>query len=191
MFDSFDTEFRGAKQQPVSYRRKQGASNTMEHIPNEDTPLTRCSYYREMCGLPAKIDPPTLGRITFRAGSIGALTMPAPLGDTVRMHMLSHGSTVGPIIANLGSNRWTYLIRPDLPDTDVRLSFELERADVTVVRTGSIVLPSPTAESWAQRRWIRLPHNSVRSSGLRVVEVVRAFAWIDRDSRTMVMPRVR
>ncbi|OCF90991.1 DNA-directed RNA polymerase subunit beta [Nocardia brasiliensis] len=163
----------------------------MQHIPNQDTPLTRCAHYRDVCGLPAIIDPPSLGRITFPAGHIGALTMPAPLGETVRQHMKSRGAAVGPIIGHIGSNRWTYLVRPNVPEDDTRVFSDMYRANVIIVRAGVVVLPSPTAQSWALRRWIEPPRNTFRPSALLVVETIRMCTGSDRDSRTLVMPRVR
>ncbi|WP_228835167.1 hypothetical protein [Nocardia abscessus] len=42
-----------------------------------DTPVSRCRFYRNVCGLPARIEP--MGRIFVPSGSVGAITMPAQL----------------------------------------------------------------------------------------------------------------
>ncbi|WP_159922425.1 MULTISPECIES: DNA-directed RNA polymerase subunit beta [Nocardia] len=147
-----------------------------------DTPLSRCQFYRRECGLPAVIDPPELGRIVMRAGSVWAMTMPARLGQAVKAHMQSRGVALGPVVGHPRSGRWTFLIQPDLPD-DVRLFAELFRLDVAVARAGAtIALPSPTASVGAIRRWIVPPRSGFRPSGAVVVEAVRA--WADQMPRT-------
>lgn len=146
-----------------------------------DTPRSRCLFYRRECGLPAAVDPPELGRIVLRAGSVGAMTMPTRLGQAVKAHMQSRGVPLGPIVGHPRSGRWTFLIQPDLPD-DVRLFAELFRLDVAVARSGAtIALPSPTAEVGAIRHWIVPPRNAFRPSGELVVEGVRA--WADQMPR--------
>ncbi len=135
----------------------------MDHVPFGDTPLTRCEYYRLVCGLPAYIDQPALGWIAFNAGRTGALTMPTPLAVQVRERMQRRGGAVGPTIVHLRSNRWTFLIRPDVP--------------------------SPTYRSREIRRWIEIPHSTFRPSGMAVVEAIRTCTGIDRDSRSMAVHR--
>jgi hypothetical protein len=147
-----------------------------------DTPLSRCQFYRRECGLPAVVDPPELGRIVMRAGSVWAMTMPARLGQAVKAHMQSRGVGLGPVVGHPRSGRWTFLIQPDLPD-DVRLFAELFRLDVAVARAGAtIALPSPTASVGAIRHWIVPPRSGFRPSGAVVVEAVRA--WADQMPRT-------
>ncbi|MBF6437873.1 DNA-directed RNA polymerase subunit beta [Nocardia cyriacigeorgica] len=149
----------------------------MEHVPLGDTPITRCIYYRRVCGLPATIDPPELGRITMPADLVWALMMPAGLGQHVKTYLERRRGAdpgVGPIISHLRSNRWTFLIRPDLPD-DTPLFAEMFRLNVSVVRIGAtIALPSPTDEGAQFRRWIELPRCTFRPSGLAVVDAIRA-----------------
>lgn len=41
------------------------------------TPLAVCHFYRQVCDLPAEVDPPHLGRIILRAGRVRGLMMPA------------------------------------------------------------------------------------------------------------------
>ncbi|MCC3327927.1 DNA-directed RNA polymerase subunit beta [Nocardia abscessus] len=128
------------------------------------------------------IDPPELGRIVLRAGSVWAMTMPARLGQAVKAHLQSGGVPLGPIVGHPRSGRWTFLIRPDLPD-DGRLFAELFRLDVAVAGSGAtIALPSPTASVGAIRHWIVPPRSSFRPSGGVVVDAIRA--WADQMPRT-------
>lgn len=128
----------------------------MEHISFGDTPRTRCHYYRRVCDLPARIDPPELGRIVMTAGHTWALMMPSALGFAVKKDLQrsrDHDAATGagPIISHIRSGRWSFLIRPDLPD-DTTLFAEMFRLDISVVRTGAtIALPSP------HRPWRTLP----------------------------------
>lgn len=148
----------------------------MAHISFGDTPRSRCHFYRRVCDLPAVIDPPELGRIIMRASYVGALTMPAPLGRAVRQVMQRRRDAIGPIVAHPRSNRWTYIVRPDLPD-DTKLFAEMFRLDVSIVREGgTVALPSPTAESGAVRHWIETPRDRYRPSGMVVVQAIRACA---------------
>lgn len=141
-----------------------------------DTPRSRCQFYRRECDLPAVIDPPELGRIVMHAGWVWAITMPIRLGQAVKAHMQSTGAALGPIVGHPRSARWTFIIRPDLPD-DMRLFSELFRLDVSVARTGAtIVLPSPTASAGAIRHWIVPARSRFRPSGHVVVEAIRAWA---------------
>ncbi|MEV4123650.1 DNA-directed RNA polymerase subunit beta [Nocardia sp. NPDC049707] len=146
----------------------------MDHIAFGDSPLTRCHFYRRVCDLPAHIDPPHLGRIIMKAEHVWALMLPAHLGQAVKIHMQHQGSDIGPILSHPRSNRWTYLVRPDIPD-DVRLFAEMFRLNVSVVRTGgTVALPSPVDQGEQFRRWIEPPRCAFRPSGLVVVDAIRA-----------------
>lgn len=79
-----------------------------------DTAESRCRFYRQVCGLEAGIKPET-GRIFVRAGSVGAITMPARLGQLVKSGIQTRKCVVGPIVSHPRSQRWTFLTRPDLP----------------------------------------------------------------------------
>ncbi|MEU1983631.1 DNA-directed RNA polymerase subunit beta [Nocardia sp. NPDC019395] len=139
-----------------------------------DTPATRCRYYREVCDLAAVVDPPGLGRIIVRATTVWAVTMPAVLGSGVRAEIARGYGVTGPILAHPRSNRWSFLIRPDLPD-DVPLFAEMFRYDVSVIRTGgTIALPSPADLDTHLRQWIEPPRCPVRPSGHTVTGAVRA-----------------
>jgi hypothetical protein len=104
------------------------------------------------------------------------LMMPAPLGQLVKIHMQQRLSDVGPILSHPRSNRWTYLVRSDLPDDD-SLFAEMFRLNVSVVRAGgTIALPSPTDQCVEFRRWVEPPQCTFRPSGLVVVDSIRACA---------------
>ncbi|MBF6167565.1 DNA-directed RNA polymerase subunit beta [Streptomyces gardneri] len=139
--------------------------------PAADTPVSRCRFYRQ-CGLAAAVQP-ELGRIIVPAGRVGAITMPARLGQEVKALMQVRRAALGPIISHPRSKRWTYLVRPDLPD-EVGLFAELFRLDVSVARCGAqIALPSPADRSPCFRVWIEPPRDTFRPSGSVVVAAIR------------------
>ncbi|WP_232236262.1 DNA-directed RNA polymerase subunit beta [Nocardia sp. BMG51109] len=101
------------------------------------------------------------------------LTMPSVLGQRVKTDLRGRDVEIGPIVSHPRSKRWTYLIRPDLPD-EVRLFAELFRLNVSVVRTGGeIALPSPADHQYGFRTWVERPTDSYRPSGLIVVDSIR------------------
>jgi hypothetical protein len=135
-----------------------------------ESPMARCRFYRNSCGLPARIEP-ELGRISFLAGSIGAITLPAQLGAQVKNHMQQSGSPAGPVVSHPRSKRWTFLVRPDVSN-DVPLFAEMFRLNVTLVPPGAeIALPSPVDDV---RVWAHAPRDSYRPSGMAVIEAIRA-----------------
>ncbi|MFI6998985.1 DNA-directed RNA polymerase subunit beta [Nocardia sp. NPDC050175] len=145
----------------------------MDNLMFTDTPASRCTYYRRTCGLPAGIHP-EVGRIIVRTGRIGAITMPASLGQYVRDDLLHSRITLGPIISHLRSRRWTFLCRPDLP-TDMSRFPELLRRNVTVVPNGAeIALPAPIDTRTGQRHWIVAPRDTFRPSGLILLTAVHS-----------------
>ncbi|WP_454197436.1 DNA-directed RNA polymerase subunit beta [Nocardia sp. Marseille-Q1738] len=140
-----------------------------------DTPLTRCRFYRETCGLPARVQP-ELGSIIVPAGRVGAITMPAQLGGRVKNHMQAQGTSPGPIVSHPRSKRWTFLIMPDVPDEN-RLFAELFRLNVSISRFGAqIALPSPGARQAGFRVWVTPPCDDFRPSGMAVVKAIRDCA---------------
>lgn len=146
----------------------------MNHTVFSDTPAARCTYYRRVCDLPATIDPPHLGRIVMKAEHVWGVVLPAPLGQAVKVLMQQHDLDLGPILSHPRSNRWTYLVRPDIPD-DTRLFAEMFRLNVSVVRTGgTVALPSPSDQCAQLRRWIEPPRCTFRPSGLVVIDAIRA-----------------
>lgn len=135
-----------------------------------ETPAGRCRFYRQVCGLPAGIDP-AFGRISLWSGSIGAITVPAQLGAQVKNHMREHGAPAGPIVSHPRSKRWTMLVRPDVSN-DVPLFSEMFRLNVTLVPPGAeIALPSPVDDV---RVWAQAPRDSYRPSGMGVIDAIRA-----------------
>ncbi|MBF6473643.1 MULTISPECIES: DNA-directed RNA polymerase subunit beta [Nocardia] len=142
----------------------------------DDTPLSRCNFYRKVCELPAVIDPPSMGRIIMRATRVWGVTVPAELAAMVRFSLRESYSGTCPVIAHPRSRRWTFLTRPDLPDDD-RLFAEMFRLNVSIVGTGGIIaLPSPGDRSPHLRRWVEPPRGPIRPSGLLVIQAIRACA---------------
>ncbi|MGQ4600103.1 DNA-directed RNA polymerase subunit beta [Nocardia sp. R6R-6] len=113
-----------------------------------DTPQSRCLYYRRICGLPAVIDPPELGRIILRTGSVWGVTMPIRLGQRVKAHIQSRGDALGPIVAHPRSGRWTFLTDPDIELADVAMFAELWRSNVTIAHTGGGDRPAIAHGGW-------------------------------------------
>ncbi|RJO72067.1 DNA-directed RNA polymerase subunit beta [Nocardia panacis] len=145
----------------------------MDQLAIADTPTTRCAYYRRTCDLPAGIHP-EIGRIVVKAGAVGAVTMPAPLGQRVREELLRRRMTVGPIISHARSGRWTFLVRPDIRD-DVHIFADMFRLNVSIVPIGGeIALPSPADAQTGYRQWVVPPADTYRPSGLDIIETVRA-----------------
>ncbi|MFF7943602.1 DNA-directed RNA polymerase subunit beta [Nocardia gamkensis] len=149
------------------------AEVSLRHIAFGDTPLSRCHYYRQVCGLPATVDPPQIGRIIVRTGMVWAITMPAVLGQHVKAWMQYHGHELGPILSHPRSKRWTFIIRPDLPD-DVPLFAEMFRLNVSIIRYGgTIALPSPADRGTRFRAWVTRPDTTFRPSGRVIVAAIR------------------
>lgn len=114
----------------------------------------------------------------MKADHVWGIVMPAHLGQAVKVRMQQQDSDLGPILSHPRSNRWTYLIRPDLPD-EVRLFAEMFRLDVSVVRTGgTIALPSPTDQCVEFRRWVEPPCCTFRPSGRVVLDAIRVCAGL-------------
>ncbi|NKY27475.1 hypothetical protein NG2371_00444 [Nocardia gamkensis] len=159
----------------------------MGHIAFGDTPLSRCHYYRNVCDLPATVDPPHVGRIVARCGSVWAITMPAVLGQAVKVWMQNQGYKLGPILSHPRSKRWTFIIRPDLPD-EIPLFAEMFRLDVSIAREGGTIgLPSPADVGTKFRAWIVRPDSHVRPSGHVIVEAIRAVRAEKTARRRRVM----
>lgn len=147
-----------------------------------DTPTTRCAFYRS-CGLAAVVQSEPQ-RIVIAAGPhVGAVTMPAELGTAARRLLFGRGLTSGPVISHPRSGRWTFLITPDIP-YETPLFAEMFRRNVSVVRSGAIVLPVPTRRSAAFRTWIAQPRVTVTQppSGMALVAAVRECP-VGRESR--------
>ncbi|MBF6466688.1 DNA-directed RNA polymerase subunit beta [Nocardia beijingensis] len=143
--------------------------------PNDikDTPLSVCHFYRNVCGLPAEVDPPHTGRIVIRTGAVCGLMMPAFIGSEVKARLERHGTETGPILTHPRSQRWTFLAGADLPD-GIALFAEMSRLQVSIIRGGGIIaLPGPGRRPGLFRAWIQPPRNSFRPSGRTVVNAIR------------------
>ncbi|MEU8895464.1 DNA-directed RNA polymerase subunit beta [Nocardia sp. NPDC048505] len=157
----------------------------MDQPIGRDTPRSQCTYYRQVCDLAARIDPPELGRIVVNASQVWGLTMPAVLGRDVSYQMRKANTAVGPVVAQLRSARWTFLVRPDIPD-EAELFAEMFRNSVSVTRDNApIALPSPTETSREIRQWIERPTDSFRPSGMVVINAIRACVGTGRRRKAV------
>ena len=135
--------------------------------------MSRCQYYRQICEIPAIIDPPQLGRIIVTARVVWALMMPSHLGQLVKVDLQRRQQASGPVMSHPRSARWSFLVRPDLPNED-SLFAEMFRLNVSIVRAGAaIALPSPADQCAHFRRWIEVPRCAFRPSGLAVIDSIQ------------------
>ncbi|MGV9613217.1 DNA-directed RNA polymerase subunit beta [Nocardia xishanensis] len=140
-----------------------------------DTPRSRVDYYRSVCHLPAVLQPDT-GRISFTAGMVWAVAMPAELGQMVKVHLERHKQGGGPIVTHPRSHTWTFLVRSDIPATMIAAEAALFRARrITVLGNGDhVALPSPADQGSEHRVWITAAHSVFRPSGRAVLYAVHA-----------------
>ncbi|WP_181698999.1 DNA-directed RNA polymerase subunit beta [Nocardia sp. GTS18] len=142
--------------------------------PFTETPRSRCEFYRHICSLPTVVDP-TTGRITMRAGLIGAIMMPTPLAQRVKTSLDMRGVAPLTVIGHPRADMWTFLVRADTrPIGDPAVIAELWRARVVVIREGDIALPSPTPDPLMTRIWVSPATGVFRPSGAVVLECARA-----------------
>ncbi|MEV0357675.1 DNA-directed RNA polymerase subunit beta [Nocardia sp. NPDC050697] len=138
-----------------------------------DTPRSRCTYYQSVCQLPAVLEPPT-GRIFFTTGRLWAISMPAALGQGVKMHLDRRHGGGGPIISHPRSHTWTLLTRADAPIRVVRDEAMLQHYGVRILRGGQrIALPSPADRGAQFRGWIFPARSTFCPSALVVLASVR------------------
>ncbi|QIS16482.1 DNA-directed RNA polymerase subunit beta [Nocardia arthritidis] len=137
-----------------------------------DTPVSRCQFYRRVCGLPAYVDRPELGRIIMKTAGVWGLIMPAPLGQLVKANLGHHLQACGPIVSHPRSARWTFLIRPDV-SKGMELFPELFAAGIHIADDGVIALPSPADRGGLFQVWVKAPADTFRQSGLRLLDAVR------------------
>ncbi|MBF6086034.1 hypothetical protein IU438_00315 [Nocardia cyriacigeorgica] len=149
----------------------------------DSDPVARCRRYRTEHGLFADVDQ-ALGRIVLEIGAVGAVAMPAVLGERVHDRLDSRGMRNGPIIAHPRSSRWTFLTEPvDDSYLDTDLFADLFRECASVALPGSqIVLPSPADERNGYRIWINPPQGDYRPEFGDVVAATRAVAVRARES---------
>ncbi|MGF0316437.1 DNA-directed RNA polymerase subunit beta [Nocardia fluminea] len=134
-----------------------------------ETPRSRCDFYRRICSLPTVIDPVT-GRITMRAGLVGAVMMPTDLAHRVKTRLDVRGVAPLPIIGHPRAAMWTFLVRADIrPIADPEQVARLWEARVVVIREGDIALPSPASDPLMVRTWVSPAISAFRPSGSVVV----------------------
>lgn len=135
-----------------------------------ESPHSRCQFYRSMCSLPTVVDP-TTGRITMRAGFVGAVMMPTELGQRVKTSLDLRGVAPLSIVAHPRAEMWTFLVRTDIrPIGDPAEVARLWKARVVVIRDGDIALPSPVADPLMVRTWVSPATSAFRPSGAVVIE---------------------
>lgn len=140
-----------------------------------ETPSERCHFYRRDCALAAAPDPVT-GRITVRAGMVGAVMMPIDLAQQVKTLLDLRGVAPLSIIGHPRSGMWTFLVRPDIgPIGDPAEVERLWIARVVVIRDGEIALPSPVPDPLMIRTWVSPATSAFRPSGAVVVECARSI----------------
>ncbi|MFC9471988.1 DNA-directed RNA polymerase subunit beta [Nocardia sp. NPDC056952] len=138
-----------------------------------ETPRSRCEFYRRVCSLPTVIDPAT-GRITMRAGFVGAVMMPTDLAQRVKIRLDLRGVAPLPIIGHPRAHMWTFLVRSDIrPIGDPADEARLWKARVVVVGDGDIALPSPAPDALMVRTWVSPAISKFRPSGSVVLECAR------------------
>lgn len=150
--------------------------NQVRSVPSSfvETPRARCEFYRRVCSLPTVVDPET-GRITMRAGMVGAVMMPADLARRVKTALDVRGITPLPIIGHPRAGMWTFLVRSDIrPTGDPAEVARLWAARVVVIREGDIALPSPVPDALVVRTWVSPAISAFRPSGAVVIECARA-----------------
>ncbi|MBO0855083.1 MAG: DNA-directed RNA polymerase subunit beta [Nocardia sp.] len=131
--------------------------------PTRDTPRSRAEFYREVCGLDARVHPGN-HRIHIVAGPVAAITVPVELGQRIKPRLREKFGCDGPIIDHPGSRRWTFLANPDgFGLYDPVLHAELFLHGVSVAPAGSeVVLPAPSDAFLRYRMWNTLPRSPFR-----------------------------
>ncbi|GAB2649841.1 hypothetical protein [Nocardia goodfellowii] len=147
--------------------------------------IARCRRYRKDHGLYGLVDP-ALGRIMLEVGAVGAVVMPAPLGERVRALLARDQASTGPVIAHPRSGRWTFLTGPtDSSFLDTALFSDLFRVCASVALPGTrVVLPSPADEQADYRLWIDPPQRDFRPLLGDVVAATRACSARIREPAT-------
>ncbi|MFD4444908.1 hypothetical protein ACFWPK_34560 [Nocardia sp. NPDC058519] len=116
------------------------------------------------------IDPHS-GRITMRAGLIGAVMMPTGLAHRVKTSLDVRGIAPLTIVGHPRADMWTFLVRADIrPIGDPAEVARLWEARVVVIREGDIALPSPVPDPLMVRTWVSPTTSVFRPSGAVVIE---------------------
>ncbi|MFC4375541.1 DNA-directed RNA polymerase subunit beta [Nocardia halotolerans] len=135
-----------------------------------ESPRSRCEYYRSVCSLPTVIDPGT-GRITMRAGFVGAVMMPTQLAQQVKSSLDLRGVAPLSIIGHPRADMWTFLVRADIRSIGEPADMaRLWGARVVVIRNGDIALPSPAHAPLMVRIWVSPATGAFRPSGAVLIE---------------------
>ncbi|MEV0855709.1 DNA-directed RNA polymerase subunit beta [Nocardia fluminea] len=135
-----------------------------------ETPRSRCEFYRRTCSLPTMVNPAT-GRITMKAGMVGAVMMPTDLARRVKTDLDVRGVAPLPIIGHPRADMWTFLVRSDLePIGEPENVARLWEARVVVIREGDIALPSPLPDPLMVRTWVSPAISAYRPAGSVVVQ---------------------
>lgn len=126
----------------------------------------RVHHYRYACQLDCWID--DAERIVMRPLGVGALEVPATLGDLLchRLQILSPGCPV--VIHN--NQRMTILTRPESHDPALDDALLPLRACL-LKSTDLVVLPSPATEASGFRRWASAPRDSFRPTTETVIRI--------------------
>lgn len=141
-----------------------------------ETPRSRCEFYRSVCCLPTVLDPCT-GRITMRAGLIGAVMMPTALAHRVKTSLDIRGVAPLSIIGHPRADVWTFLVRADIrPIGDPAEVARLWEARRVVIRDGDIALPSPMPDPLMVRTWVSPATSVFRPSGAVVIECAQSIS---------------
>ncbi|MCX4096282.1 hypothetical protein [Nocardia sp. alder85J] len=153
-----------------------------------DRVLMQAHHYRTNGRLYCRIDS-TNSRILLRATDVGAVTMPAVVGELVRARFRSYAA--GPIFAH--GERWTFLTLPHRLDSDLGTVAALNSHNAQIVPNGAtLLLPSPGDPFSDCRRWIVAPQDALRPT---MHTVITAFSCVvdsrqdRRESSLSMMPR--
>ncbi len=132
---------------------------TTEPAPDWLRELTAArTHYEQLLGWPAEVQVPQR-RLTVPAGmALDALTMPAPLGDSV-LAELRITLLAGPVTADPGGTWWTFLSQPaTTPRLDIPAALRRLRVRPTPQGTPVIIPIHPGGNGARGWRWIRPPH---------------------------------
>ena len=135
----------------------------------------RCRRYLRVHQLPAVIEAESQ-RIVFRVDWVGAICMPAELGDQVRDAL---GVMRGPVVVHPRANRYTFLTGPHHTRVEVDLDIfpRMFRVFAAVVpQGGTVVLPSPADEANGFRAWIDPPEGTFLPPQHVVINAVQTCA---------------
>jgi hypothetical protein len=136
-----------------------------------DEILTRCHYYRSVCGLDA-VARYGVGGIVVRVGNVGAVVVPRELGRRTLARLLYPG----PVVLSgdrCGQPQWTLLTGPAQRGLEAASLAMLSLADARLLSAGDeIWLPSPHQVGLTWRDG--LPIDAYRPSSEDVVEAIRA-----------------